>query len=110
MDDLEMYGVKSAWIKTWRGIEVVRVIKESQLYITVVHKRMVIKFKKSSMKPSGDIAKESEAHGAILIMDLDKYMNDEKCVEQWEALKYPGREKFEQIKALLGDDFKKLLK
>jgi hypothetical protein len=96
MDDLEMYGVKSAWIKTWRGIEVVRVVKESQLYITVIHNRMTIRFLKSTMQ-------EGEA---LLIMNLDKYKLEEKAKEQWEKLKFPGLDKFNQIKALLGDDFK----
>lgn len=106
MDEL----IKTAWLKTWRGIEIVRVVKENDHWATISHNRKIVRFSKKTGKPHGEHPKESEFYDAVYIQNLDKYLNDEECVNQWHSLKYPGREKFEQIKKLLGDDFKKLLK
>ncbi len=37
-----------------------------------------------------------------LILDMKEYERDQLAREQWEKLNYPGLEKFEQIKEIIG--------
>ncbi len=85
-------------VKTWMAIKDCVVKRTCKKHLIVILDGLPTKFSLKTMFPI-DYKGENPPR---LILDMKEYERDQLAREQWEKLNYPGLEKFELIKEIIG--------
>ena len=85
-------------VKTWMAMKDCVVKRVCKKHLIVILDGLPMKFSLKTMLPI-DYKGENPPR---LILDMKEYERDQLAREQWEKLSYPGLEKFEQIKEIIG--------
>ncbi len=85
-------------VKTWMAMKDCVVKRTCKKHLIVILDGLPTKFSLKTMLPI-DYKGENPPR---LILDMKEYERDQLAREQWEKLNYPGLEKFEQIKEIIG--------
>jgi hypothetical protein len=85
-------------IKTWMGFKDGVVKRVCKKHLIVILDGLPVKFSLKTMLAIGVKGNNPPR----LILDMKEYERDQLAREQWEKLSYPGLEKFELIKEIIG--------
>jgi len=92
-----MFPGQRVKVKTWLAIKDGVIVKVFKKHVVVTINGIPTKFWIKTM-----LEDTTQKHPMILILDLKLWERDQRARDEWDNLQYPGLEKFEQIKILIG--------